>query len=74
MNSGAAGLYLGPCWLRARMRELEALAAARGVALYEGAAQTHGAVLDGRPVGSFDEFEMSILCLTKNTACGEVAW
>ena len=40
----------------ARMRELEDLAAARGVALYEDAAQAHGASLEGRPVGSFGEF------------------
>ncbi|MDP3951065.1 DegT/DnrJ/EryC1/StrS aminotransferase family protein [Microbacterium sp.] len=55
----------------ARMRELEALAAARGVALYEDAAQAHGAVLDGRPVGSFGEFAMFSLYPTKNMTSGE---
>ncbi|GGD72223.1 DegT/DnrJ/EryC1/StrS family aminotransferase [Microbacterium murale] len=55
----------------ARMRELEALAAARGVALYEDAAQAHGASLDGRPVGSFGEFAMFSLYPTKNMTSGE---
>lgn len=55
----------------ARMRELEALAAARGVALYEDAAQAHGAALDGRPVGSFGEFAMFSLYPTKNMTSGE---
>lgn len=55
----------------ARMRELEALAAARGVALYEDAAQAHGASLDGRPMGSFGEFAMFSLYPTKNMTSGE---
>lgn len=55
----------------ARMRELEELAAARGVALYEDAAQAHGASLDGRPVGSFGEFAMFSLYPTKNMTSGE---
>jgi len=55
----------------ARMRELEALAAARGVALYEDAAQAHGAALDGRAVGSFGEFAMFSLYPTKNMTSGE---
>ena len=55
----------------ARMRELEALAAERGVALYEDAAQAHGAALDGRPVGSFGEFAMFSLYPTKNMTSGE---
>ena len=55
----------------ARMRELEVLAAARGVALYEDAAQAHGAGLDGRPVGSFGEFAMFSLYPTKNMTSGE---
>ncbi|WP_243224843.1 DegT/DnrJ/EryC1/StrS aminotransferase family protein [Microbacterium sp. CIAB417] len=55
----------------ARMRELEALAAARGVALYEDAAQAHGAALDGRPVGTFGEFAMFSLYPTKNMTSGE---
>ncbi len=55
----------------ARMRELEAVAAARGVSLYEDAAQAHGAALDGRPVGSFGEFAMFSLYPTKNMTSGE---
>lgn len=55
----------------ARMRELEKLAAERGVALYEDAAQAHGASLDGRPVGSFGEFAMFSLYPTKNMTSGE---
>ncbi|KJL34481.1 DegT/DnrJ/EryC1/StrS family aminotransferase [Microbacterium azadirachtae] len=55
----------------ARMRELEALAAATGIALYEDAAQAHGAALDGRPVGTFGEFAMFSLYPTKNMTSGE---
>ncbi len=55
----------------ARMRELEKIAADRGVALYEDAAQAHGASLDGRPVGSFGEFAMFSLYPTKNMTSGE---
>ena len=55
----------------ARMRELEKLATDRGVALYEDAAQAHGASLDGRPVGSFGEFAMFSLYPTKNMTSGE---
>ncbi|MGW9627107.1 DegT/DnrJ/EryC1/StrS family aminotransferase [Microbacterium sp. NPDC055521] len=55
----------------ARMRELEAIAAERGVALYEDAAQAHGASLNGRPVGSFGEFAMFSLYPTKNMTSGE---
>ncbi len=55
----------------ARMRELESVAASRGVALYEDAAQAHGAALDGRPVGSFGEFAMFSLYPTKNMTSGE---
>lgn len=54
-----------------RMRELEAIAAERGVALYEDAAQAHGASLDGRPVGSFGAFAMFSLYPTKNMTSGE---
>lgn len=55
----------------ARMRELETIAAAHGVALYEDAAQAHGASLDGRPVGSFGQFAMFSLYPTKNMTSGE---
>jgi dTDP-4-amino-4,6-dideoxygalactose transaminase len=55
----------------ARMRELESIAAKRGVALYEDAAQAHGAALDGRQVGTFGEFAMFSLYPTKNMTAGE---
>ncbi|MCV9996292.1 DegT/DnrJ/EryC1/StrS family aminotransferase [Paeniglutamicibacter sp. ZC-3] len=55
----------------ARMRELQAIAKKHGVALYEDAAQAHGAMLDGRPVGSFGEFAMFSLYPTKNMTSGE---
>lgn len=55
----------------ARMRELEELTRRRGIALYEDAAQAHGASLDGRPVGTFGEFAMFSLYPTKNMTSGE---
>jgi dTDP-4-amino-4,6-dideoxygalactose transaminase len=55
----------------ARMDELGDLAAERGVALYEDAAQAHGAALDGRPVGTFGAFAMFSLYPTKNMTSGE---
>lgn len=55
----------------ARMRELEVLAAARGLDLYEDAAQAHGAALDSRPVGAFGAFAMFSLYPTKNMTSGE---
>lgn len=55
----------------ARMAELENLASERGVALYEDAAQAHGASLDGRPVGAFGDFAMFSLYPTKNMTSGE---
>ena len=55
----------------ARMHELQAIATKHGVALYEDAAQAHGAMLDGRPVGSFGEFAMFSLYPTKNMTSGE---
>lgn len=55
----------------ARMRELEAIAAANGLDLYEDAAQAHGASLDGRPVGTFGAFAMFSLYPTKNMTSGE---
>ena len=55
----------------ARMRELSELAASRGVALFEDAAQAHGASMDGRPVGSFGQFAMFSLYPTKNMTSGE---
>ncbi|ALJ19388.1 DegT/DnrJ/EryC1/StrS family aminotransferase [Microbacterium sp. No. 7] len=55
----------------ARMRELTALAAARGIEVYEDAAQAHGAALDGIPVGTFGRFAMFSLYPTKNMTSGE---
>lgn len=55
----------------ARMRELGPIAKKRGIAIYEDAAQAHGAMLDGRPVGSFGEFAMFSLYPTKNMTSGE---
>ncbi|WP_137844328.1 DegT/DnrJ/EryC1/StrS family aminotransferase [Microbacterium sp. 2FI] len=55
----------------ARMRELQAIADKHGIALYEDAAQAHGAALDGRPVGTFGAFAMFSLYPTKNMTSGE---
>lgn len=55
----------------ARMRELIAIAEKHGVALYEDAAQAHGASLDGAPVGTFGVFGMFSLYPTKNMTSGE---
>lgn len=55
----------------ARMRELAALADQHGVAIYEDAAQAHGASLDGQPVGTFGDFAMFSLYPTKNMTSGE---
>jgi dTDP-4-amino-4,6-dideoxygalactose transaminase len=55
----------------ARMRELSTIAEKHSVALYEDAAQAHGASLDGRPVGTFGAFAMFSLYPTKNMTSGE---
>ncbi|MBN9186620.1 DegT/DnrJ/EryC1/StrS aminotransferase family protein [Microbacterium sp.] len=55
----------------ARMRALAEIADRHGIALYEDAAQAHGASLDGRPVGSFGAFAMFSLYPTKNMTSGE---
>ena len=55
----------------ARMRELTEIANRPGIALYEDAAQAHGASLDGTPVGGFGEFAMFSLYPTKNMTSGE---
>ena len=55
----------------ARMGEIGALAEARGIALYEDAAQAHGAALHDRPVGTFGAFAMFSLYPTKNMTSGE---
>lgn len=55
----------------ARMAELGAIADTHGLALFEDAAQAHGASLDGRPVGTFGAFAMFSLYPTKNMTSGE---
>ena len=55
----------------ARMRELETIADRHGLALFEDAAQAHGASLDGRQVGTFGSFAMFSLYPTKNMTSGE---
>jgi dTDP-4-amino-4,6-dideoxygalactose transaminase len=55
----------------ARMGELGEVARRHGVALYEDAAQAHGAALDGKPVGTWGEFAMFSLYPTKNMTSGE---
>lgn len=55
----------------ARMDELADIATRRGVALFEDAAQAHGAALGGRPVGTFGAFAMFSLYPTKNMTSGE---
>ena len=55
----------------ALMRELGAIADRHGIAIYEDAAQAHGASLDGSPVGTFGAFAMFSLYPTKNMTSGE---
>jgi len=55
----------------ARMAELADIATRHGIALYEDAAQAHGAKIDGKPVGTFGEFAMFSLYPTKNMTSGE---
>jgi dTDP-4-amino-4,6-dideoxygalactose transaminase len=55
----------------ARMRELTTLARKHGLAIYEDAAQAHGAALDDRPVGTFGTMAMFSLYPTKNMTSGE---
>jgi dTDP-4-amino-4,6-dideoxygalactose transaminase len=54
-----------------RLKELTAIADEHGLALYEDAAQAHGASVDGEPVGSFGAFAMFSLYPTKNMTSGE---
>ncbi|MEO5533981.1 MAG: DegT/DnrJ/EryC1/StrS family aminotransferase [Pseudolysinimonas sp.] len=54
-----------------RMTELGEIAKRHGIAIYEDAAQAHGAKLDGRSVGTFGEFAMFSLYPTKNMTSGE---
>jgi perosamine synthetase len=55
----------------ADMYALGALAADRGLMLFEDAAQAHGASLRGKAVGTFGEFGMFSLYPTKNMTSGE---
>ncbi|TDQ04378.1 DegT/DnrJ/EryC1/StrS family aminotransferase [Labedaea rhizosphaerae] len=55
----------------ANMPAFEALAQKHGIALYEDAAQAHGASLNGRKVGTFGTFAMFSLYPTKNMTSGE---
>jgi len=55
----------------AKLRDLAAIAQKHGIALYEDAAQAHGASLDGQPVGTWGEFAMFSLYPTKNMTSGE---
>lgn len=51
--------------------QLEAIAEEHGLAIYEDAAQAHGASWRGRPVGSLGDFAMFSLYPTKNMTSGE---
>lgn len=53
------------------MDALEAIAAKYRIAIYEDAAQAHGAALNAKPVGAFGEFAMFSLYPTKNMTSGE---
>ena len=55
----------------ARMQELTKLASKHGIAIFEDAAQAHGASLNGTPVGAFGDFAMFSLYPTKNMTSGE---
>jgi perosamine synthetase len=55
----------------ADMAGLGAVAERHGLALFEDAAQAHGAAFDGRPVGTFGTFGMFSLYPTKNMTSGE---
>ena len=55
----------------ADMAALDAVATKHGLAVFEDAAQAHGASIDGTPVGSFGTFAMFSLYPTKNMTSGE---
>ncbi|MFV0433684.1 MAG: DegT/DnrJ/EryC1/StrS family aminotransferase [Leucobacter sp.] len=51
--------------------QIEAIASEHGIAIYEDAAQAHGASWQGRPVGTIGDFAMFSLYPTKNMTSGE---
>lgn len=51
--------------------QIEAIAKEHGLAIYEDAAQAHGASWNGRPVGTLGDFAMFSLYPTKNMTSGE---
>ena len=53
------------------VEEIEAIAREHGLAIYEDAAQAHGASWQGRPVGTLGDFAMFSLYPTKNMTSGE---
>jgi perosamine synthetase len=55
----------------AKMDRITAIAKARGLQVFEDAAQAHGASLNGTPVGAFGSFAMFSLYPTKNMTSGE---
>lgn len=55
----------------ADMTAIQAIADRHGLAVYEDAAQAHGAALGGRQVGTFGAFAMFSLYPTKNMTAGE---
>lgn len=55
----------------ADMAAIDAIARARGLLVFEDAAQAHGASLGGRPVGAFGAFGVFSLYPTKNMTSGE---
>lgn len=55
----------------ASMGPLRELAERHGLAIFEDAAQAHGASLNGTPVGAFGQFAMFSLYPTKNMTSGE---
>lgn len=55
----------------ANVRALAEVATRHGLKLFEDAAQAHGAMIDGSPVGSFGTFAMFSLYPTKNMTSGE---
>lgn len=57
--------------LAAEMPALVEIANKYEIAIYEDAAQAHGAAVDGQPVGTFGDFAMFSLYPTKNMTSGE---